>query len=118
MQVLKGVLATAAEYGFASAPFALATRRVLEDELVTVHLAASNSGDSRLRPLARAAHALYIPFKLIRFLDPNRDSARLRQIKEALEAGPVAVVCRGTRCAPPCNEADAIVLLMAKASTL
>lgn len=118
MGILRAVLTTASEYGFSSAPFALALRRALEDEIVTVFFGAEEASAPALREMARAAHTLYVPYKLVRFLDPARDTGRLRQIREHLDAGPVAVVCRGARCAPPTNDPAAVVNLMAKASAL
>ncbi len=108
------MLGGAAHDCFVAAPFALTVLRSLAREPVAVTLAGEPDAPE-LRALARAAHALYAPHKVVRFLDPERDHAKLKALKPHLERGPVAVVSRGAATAPPTTDPEALVALMARA---
>jgi uncharacterized protein YyaL (SSP411 family) len=113
LTLLKAVAGSAADYGFVAAPFALAVLRLLTREPLTAIIAgARQSRDAR--QLVRAAHALYAPFKAVRFLDPERDQARLRALKVNAKGGPVAVLARGASATEPIADADALVSMMAR----
>jgi uncharacterized protein YyaL (SSP411 family) len=67
--LLRAVGGSVAELGFVAAPFGLAVLRSLESEPVTVHIDGADRDTEAARGLARAAHAVYAPFKSVRFGD-------------------------------------------------
>lgn len=105
------------EHGYAAAPYALALLRTLVRERVSVHLGGGTSPESLL-PLVRAAHAVYVPFKAIRFVDPERDRARARAMAPATSVGPAAMVCRGAGCAEPTGDPERLVAIVARAASV
>jgi uncharacterized protein YyaL (SSP411 family) len=115
LALLKVIAGGVDDYGFVAAPFALATMRSLAREPVTVAIASPPNGN--VRPLAAAAAAIYAPFKLVRFLDPERDHARLRALRPHLQSGPVAVVSRGAASAEPTSDPARVVALLARAAS-
>jgi uncharacterized protein YyaL (SSP411 family) len=112
--LLRALAGGAGQYGYVAAPLALATLRSLATEPVTFAVAAADGQD--VRPLVRAAHALYVPFKVVRFLDPERDASRLRALRLSLEHGPVVVVSRGAAAAEPTNDPARVLALVARAA--
>lgn len=111
-KLLHAMTTVVGDYGFVAAPFALSVLRSLVKDRMVVHLAAGE-GHS-LEEMAQAAHSVYAPFKTVRFLEPERDRARLRALASAIEAGPVAVVCIGAACAEPCSAPDRLLPLVAR----
>lgn len=113
--LLKVVAASAPDYGFVAAPFALAAMRALTREQLTVSIAgAANSREAR--QLVRAAHTLYAPFKAVRFLDSERDQAKLRALKSHVANGPVAVLSLGASTAAPTGDPAELVTMLARAA--
>lgn len=98
-----------------AAPFAQVLQRTLVREAVTVHLAGVTS-ISAVLPLVRAANALFVPFKIVRFVDPERDRARSKTMAAATSAGPAAMVCLGTSCAEPTSDPERLVAIIARAA--
>ncbi len=115
LSLLKVLAGSVDAYGFVAAPFALAVMRSLSREPVVIALA-GQAGVPEMRALVRAAHALYAPFKVVRFLEAERDHARVRALRPLLHGGPVAVVSRGAATAVPANDPDDLVAILARAA--
>ncbi len=112
--LLKVLAGGVEEYGFVAAPFGLAVLRSLAREPVIVEVAAPPNGDTR--SLARAVAAIYSPFKVVRYLEPERDHARLKTLSGQIADGPVAVVSKGAARAEPTRDTKRLVALLARAS--
>jgi uncharacterized protein YyaL (SSP411 family) len=114
--LLRAVAPIASEHPFIAAHFAIAVMRSLEADILTIHLAGFDQSATRTAALVRAAHAVYAPLKAVRFLEPERDHARLRALKDYMSNAPLAVVCRGIRCAEPTSDATRLLALVARAA--
>lgn len=114
--LLRAIAGTIDNYGFVAAPFALSVLRSLTRDPISITIAALPHGGD-VRPLARAAHALYAPFKCVRFLDPERDHAQTRRLRPLLEKGPLAIVTHGAAPAESATNPEQLVALLARYST-
>jgi len=115
--LLCGVAPIASEHPFVAPPFAMAVMRSLEADVLTIHLAGTEASAARTAQLIRAAHAVFAPMKAVRFLEPERDHARLRALRDYIANAPLGVVCRGIRCAEPTSDATRLLALVARAAT-
>ena len=115
LALLTSLSPSSEEQEFLAAPFARTIQRTLVRENVTIFLAGVTTTKAVL-PLIRAAHSLFVPFKAVRFLDPERDRARWRTMASVSEAGPAAMVCRGAACADPTNDPERLVEILARAA--
>jgi uncharacterized protein YyaL (SSP411 family) len=106
--ILSALAAEAERHGLMGAGWALAVARV-RAEPVQVHLVGS-AADDRLRALAHAAWARYLPGRVVEILDPALDGDRLSALGYPVTGDePRAYVCIGDRCMAPVTTPDALV---------
>lgn len=60
------------------------------------------------RSLHHAALTLDMPYRIVQFLDPERDAARLEALALPPESSPAAYVCLGTTCSAPVSDPSAL----------
>ncbi len=115
MALLAALTPTSDEHELVAAPIALALQRTLVRERVVIHLAGVTSIAAAL-PIVRAAHTLFVPFKHVKFVDPERDRTRARAMAAATANGPAAMVCRGAACAEPTSDPERLIAIIARAA--
>lgn len=115
LALLTALSPSSEDHEFLAAPYALVLQRTLQRQGVTIHLSGDTS-TARVLPLVRAAHTLFVPFKSVRFVDPERDRARARSMAPAAASGPAAMVCLGVNCAEPTSDPERLIAIIARAA--
>jgi uncharacterized protein YyaL (SSP411 family) len=99
-----------AKYDYMAAPYGLAVNRAVNEptEIAVVGLIA----DPRTRGLLSAAWQAYVPWRIVRPLDPARDAAMIASRSFPAFDVPAAYVCRGQTCSAPVSDPASLVALL------
>ncbi len=88
------------------APTGRALHRFLHHPVQIVVVGDKASAEAQ--QLFRRSLAVYVPGKVVRFLDPHVDSLSIGEVTFPVAAGPLAYVCTDTLCSSPVARAEAL----------
>jgi len=114
--LLRALAGNALDYGIVAAPYALAVLRSLARNPVMVQIA-GNPSTPAARALTRAAHALFVPVRAVKYVDPERDRTAYRALSESMANGSAARVGFAGSFSQPTSDPDTLVSIIARAAT-
>ena len=97
-------------YDSMAAAYGLAVNRAVNEPAEIVIVGAMD--DPRTQAMVAAAWRAYVPWRVVRPLDPSRDAAAIAARGWPSSAVPTAYVCRGQTCSAPISDPASLVNLL------
>ena len=107
-----------ARYDYMAAAYGLAVNRAVSEPTEIAVVGALAPRDPRPQAMLSAAWQVYVPWRIVRPLDPARDAATISARGFPASDAPVAYVCRGRTCSAPVSDPALLTALLSDDGSL